>query len=65
MTVRDVLSAHGLKTQDEADELLVRLAQNAVKCAWCQQDIKAGDPALPVSHGICPTCKARVLGEAA
>ncbi len=28
MTVRELLRAHDLKTQDEADELLVKLAQD-------------------------------------
>ena len=34
----------------------------AVQCAWCRKNlgIKAGDG---ISHGICPTCAAKVLAE--
>lgn len=28
----------------------------ATVCAWCKGVIKAGDPNLPVSHGICEGC---------
>lgn len=27
-----------------------------VQCAWCGCPMKEGDPARPVSHGICPAC---------
>ncbi len=29
-------------------------------CAWCKKIIKDGPPE-PVSHGICDTCKDKVL----
>ena len=44
MTVRELLKAHGLKTQDEADELLVKLAHDreallkACKGIWDRMD---------------------------
>jgi hypothetical protein len=25
-------------------------------CAWCQRELRAGDPKLPTSHSICPDC---------
>jgi photoactive yellow protein len=27
-----------------------------VRCAWCQKELKPGDPAKPISHGICLPC---------
>lgn len=32
-------------------------------CAWCGTTIREGDPNLPVTHGICPPCKAKVDGD--
>ena len=35
-----------------------------VRCGWCQATIREGvEPTLPVSHGICPACLARLKGE--
>jgi hypothetical protein len=32
-------------------------------CAWCSRLLKDG-PAHPVSHGVCPECFRKVMGEA-
>jgi photoactive yellow protein len=32
-----------------------------VVCAWCQKELKPGDPAKPVSHGICLPCMGFVI----
>lgn len=34
-----------------------------IVCAWCTRTIKDGDPALPVSHGICPECDEKLVTE--
>lgn len=31
-------------------------------CAWCGRILKEG-PADPVSHGICPECRAKIWTE--
>ncbi len=31
--------------------------RHPVVCAWCCASIKAGNPKLPVSHGICGPCR--------
>jgi len=31
-------------------------------CAWCGRTLKEG-PAYPVSHGICPECRAETWAE--
>ena len=39
-------------------------------CAWCAAKgittvLKAGDPKLPVSHGLCPSCREQLEREVA
>lgn len=34
-----------------------------VICAWCRVVLRDGN--LPISHGICPTCSAKLAAEAA
>ncbi len=34
-----------------------------VVCAWCRRELKAGGPGAQTSHGSCPACSARLLGE--
>lgn len=34
-----------------------------ILCSWCGRVMRQGDPKLPISHGICPSCVIRVEGE--
>lgn len=34
-----------------------------ITCSWCQKVMKEGNPDLAISHGICPSCRERVLRE--
>ncbi len=34
-----------------------------VVCAWCRRELKSGGPGAQTSHGACPACTARLLGE--
>jgi hypothetical protein len=37
----------------------VVLPQHRIVCGWCSRWMnREGDPTLPVSHGICPSCLA-------
>jgi photoactive yellow protein len=36
-------------------------ALGPVICAWCQKQLKVGDPIKPVSHGICLVCLGSVI----
>jgi hypothetical protein len=46
---------------DPADEVL----RHASVCAWCRAELRPGDPALPVSHGICLACAAAMTEQLA
>jgi len=35
-----------------------------VVCAWCNVQLRAGDPARPISHGVCAKCSASLLDDA-
>jgi len=37
----------------------------ATVCAWCSRLMVAGDPKLPISHGLCPACKAQYFSQEA
>lgn len=49
--------------QQQADAILAKVG--AVKCAWCERELVAGDPDKPVSHGICADCKPKLEQEIA
>jgi hypothetical protein len=34
-----------------------------VHCSWCGVVMCEGDPSRPVSHGMCPTCAAKLHAE--
>ena len=34
-------------------------------CSWCDRVMREGDPKLPVSHGLCPSCAERLEQETA
>jgi hypothetical protein len=34
-------------------------------CAWCKRVMRAGDPELPISHGMCPACRKKFEQETA
>jgi hypothetical protein len=36
-----------------------------VVCAWCTRVLVAGSPGALTSHGLCPTCRDRLLDAAA
>jgi hypothetical protein len=36
-----------------------------VVCAWCRLVLRDGSANAPTSHGMCPTCSARLLQEVA
>ncbi|MBA2684070.1 MAG: hypothetical protein H0U66_06240 [Gemmatimonadaceae bacterium] len=40
-----------------------RMRAFAVKCGWCSVEMQAGNPSLPVSHGICDTCAAKLAAS--
>lgn len=39
------------------------IVSHRVVCSWCKKEIRPGDPALPISHGICLACRDEVAGE--
>lgn len=41
---------------------MVELTESPVVCAWCGKEMRAGDPTLGVSHGICVLCIGRERG---
>lgn len=52
--------------EDELMELANRLTESetvplTLICAWCSTVLRDG--ALPATHGICPTCQARVFTD--
>lgn len=50
--------------QQQADDILAKVGN--VLCGWCLPKItvlKAGDPLLPTSHGICRPCREQAERE--
>lgn len=47
-----------LSPQDEANDILARWTIKVV-CGWCGKLMHEGPP-MPVSHGLCPSCAAKL-----